>query len=159
MNYISGIYHHHIHLFRATCRKCAANVQLEMLIICPVLRTFIFHLQFFLGLFGKTKKWEAFTRLPSPITVREALSRYLDITSVPSPQFIQFLATMVSCAPGGDSHIKVMGSGGDLRNFELNPKRYQNSVLWAWSEQCFYPREVPNQLTDIYLLSSFGSIP
>ena len=91
-------------------------MQLEMLSICPVFRTFLFHLQFFLGLFGKTKKWETFTRLPSPITVREALSRYLDITSVPSPQFIQFLSTMVSCAPGRVSHIKVIGGGGGDRH-------------------------------------------
>ena len=52
----------------------------------------------FLGPLGKAKNWEPFTRLPSPTTVREALSRYLDITSVPSPQFLKFLATKVSLA-------------------------------------------------------------
>ncbi|KAJ7387219.1 hypothetical protein OS493_004191 [Desmophyllum pertusum] len=48
------------------------------------------------GLLGTTKKWEAFRRLPSPITVRKALSRYLDITSVPSPQILKFLAAMAA---------------------------------------------------------------
>ena len=45
---------------------------------------------------GTAKKWETFSRLPSPVTLRQALSRYLDITSVPSPQILKFLAAMVS---------------------------------------------------------------
>ena len=57
-----------------------------------------FFLPFLPGFLGTTKKWQPFSRLPCPITVREALSRYLDITSVPSPQIIKFLATMVSRA-------------------------------------------------------------
>ena len=48
------------------------------------------------GLVGTAKKWEQFNRLPSPITVREALTRYLDITTVPSPQFIKCLALKVN---------------------------------------------------------------
>lgn len=35
--------------------------------------------------------------------------------------------------PGGDFHIKV--TGVIVGNFVKNPKWYQNSVLWAWSEQ------------------------
>jgi len=48
---------------------------------------------------GAAKKWESFSRLPSPVTVRQALSRYLDITSVPSPQILKFLAVMVGLFP------------------------------------------------------------
>ena len=39
---------------------------------------------------------------------------------------------------GGDSHIKV--TRVIVGNFEKTPKRYQNSVLWAWSEQFFTPK-------------------
>ena len=56
----------------------------------------IFSVIFLPGLVGTAKKWEQFNRLPSPITVREALTRYLDITTVPSPQFIKFLALKVN---------------------------------------------------------------
>lgn len=61
----------------------------------PIISTSII----FSGFFGTTKKWEAFSRLPSQVTVRRALSRYLDITSAPSPQILKFLATMVSSSP------------------------------------------------------------
>ena len=38
---------------------------------------------------------------------------------------------------GGISHLKVMEV--IIRNFETTPRRYQNSVLLAWSEQFFSP--------------------
>ena len=47
------------------------------------------------GPFGKVTKWYSVNSLPNPCTLREAFSRYIDITATPSPQMINYLATLV----------------------------------------------------------------
>ena len=42
------------------------------------------------------EEWEQETRLPVPLTLRQALTYYLDITSPPTPQFLSLLAKQVS---------------------------------------------------------------
>ena len=39
--------------------------------------------------------WEPFNRLSVGCTLREALTRYLDITGVPTPQMLSYLAKLV----------------------------------------------------------------
>jgi len=43
------------------------------------------------------EEWEQDNRLPVPLTLRQALTHYLDITSPPTPQFLSLLAMQV-CA-------------------------------------------------------------
>lgn len=49
----------------------------------------------YLGILKTAKKWETYNRLPSQTTLRQALSRYLDVTSVPSPQILKALSATV----------------------------------------------------------------
>jgi len=35
------------------------------------------------------------------------------------------------------------GEGSSLKILKRTPKRYQDPVLWAWLEFCFFPQEVP----------------
>ena len=92
----------------------------------------------FPGIDGTSQKWEPFSRLPSPITVREALSRYLDITNVPSPQLIKFLATMVRFAmflhaemlwnSPMQGHWKFLGGGGGILKAKLLEQKYESKL-------------------------------
>jgi len=72
---------------------------------------------------GTAKKWEAFSRLPSPVTVRQALSRYLDITSVPSPQILKFLAVMATDQAQKEK-LEILGQGNN---------RYED---WKFGSEC-----------------------
>ena len=42
-----------------------------------------------------TEDWVQETHLPVPLTLRQALTHYLDITSPPTPQFLSLLAKQV----------------------------------------------------------------
>ena len=44
---------------------------------------------------GGPKEWQAFNRLSVACTLREALTRYLDITSIPTPQMLRYLSKLV----------------------------------------------------------------
>ncbi|XP_074635667.1 nitric oxide synthase 3-like isoform X3 [Acropora palmata] len=85
------------------------------------------------GLFGKSKEWETFARLPSPITIREALARYLDITSVPSPQLIQFLASIATIAEDKEI-LQVLAEGKN----QYEDWKFENecNILEVLQEHC-----------------------
>ena len=45
---------------------------------------------------GTFKQWAEYERLPRPISVRTALTRYLDITTPPTPIFLKQLASIAT---------------------------------------------------------------
>ena len=51
---------------------------------------------FCLGKQSRLKTWEPFHRFSPGCTLREALTRYLDLTSIPTPQMLSYLARLVS---------------------------------------------------------------
>ena len=58
-----------------------------------------------------------------------------------------------------DSHKIIKRMVALVRNFEKNPKRYQDPVLWAWLE-FFSPLRGTNSKTTHYCPTYFfGSIP
>lgn len=67
-----------------------------------------------------SNQWTLHPRLPSPVTLREALTRYLDISQPPSSAFLAALA---------DTTIKVE-EAEQLRFLASSPSHYQN-----WREQ------------------------
>lgn len=60
---------------------------------------------------GRLKVWTSVTRLPT-CSVRMALSRYLDITTPPSPDLLRLLATRAS-EPKDRERLLVLGMGGE----------------------------------------------
>ena len=49
--------------------------------------------------------WEPFNRLSVGCTLKEALTRYLDITSVPTPQMLSYLAKLVRLLDNINSYM------------------------------------------------------
>ncbi|XP_068736413.1 nitric oxide synthase 1-like isoform X2 [Montipora capricornis] len=72
---------------------------------------------------GGGKVWEPFNRLPVGCTLKEALTRYLDITSVPTPQMLSYLAKLAT-SPLEKMQLETLGKGGS---------RYKN---WALNKEC-----------------------
>ncbi|XP_028400716.1 nitric oxide synthase, brain-like isoform X2 [Dendronephthya gigantea] len=62
------------------------------------------------GPFGKVTKWYSVNSLPNPCTLREAFSRYIDITATPSPQMINYLATLAS-DEAEKKELEILGKG------------------------------------------------
>ncbi|XP_046839565.1 nitric oxide synthase, brain-like isoform X2 [Xenia sp. Carnegie-2017] len=62
------------------------------------------------GPFGKTTKWCMMSSLPNPFTLREAFSRYIDITSTPSPQILTYLSTLTS-NEAEKKELEILGKG------------------------------------------------
>ncbi|XP_032236183.1 nitric oxide synthase, brain isoform X2 [Nematostella vectensis] len=62
------------------------------------------------GPFGKTKKWTPVDRLPTPTTVREAFSRFIDIAGTPTPQILKSLASLAT-NPKDREALETLGKG------------------------------------------------
>ena len=58
------------------------------------------------------ERWVEESRMPVPVTLREALTHYLDITNPPSPQFVKLLAKHAtrSC---DQEELNELAKGGD----------------------------------------------
>nr|AAK61379.1 nitric oxide synthase [Discosoma striata] len=60
---------------------------------------------------GGGRTWESFKRLPVACTLREALTRYLDISSVPTPQMMLYLSKLAT-SPLEKLQLEALGKGG-----------------------------------------------
>ncbi len=58
------------------------------------------------------ERWVEESRMPVPVTLREALTYYLDITNPPSPQFIKLLAKHATRSTDQDE-LNELAKGGD----------------------------------------------
>lgn len=72
---------------------------------------------------GGPKEWQAFNRLSVACSLREALTRYLDITSIPTPQMLRYLSKLAT-SPLEKMQLETLGKGGS---------RYDD---WALKKEC-----------------------
>lgn len=72
---------------------------------------------------GGSKLWEPFNRLWKGCTLTDALARYLDITSVPTPQMLSYLAKLAT-NPLEKVKLETLGKGGS---------QYED---WALTKEC-----------------------
>ncbi|KAL9981801.1 hypothetical protein ACROYT_G010554 [Oculina patagonica] len=72
---------------------------------------------------GGSKVWEPFNRLSVACTLRDALTRYLDITSIPTPQMLSYLSKLAT-SPLEKMQLETLGKGGS---------RYDD---WAVKKEC-----------------------
>lgn len=70
-----------------------------------------------------TMTWKPFNRLPAGCTLTEALTRYLDITAVPTPQMLKYLA-------------KLATSTLEKMQLEALGKGYSCYEEWALQKEC-----------------------
>lgn len=98
---------------------------------------------------GGSKVWEPVSRLSVACTMREALTRYLDITSIPTPQMLSYLSKMAT-SPLEKMQLETLGKGG---------LRYED---WARSKECSIAetlREFPSvQATADLLLTQLPAL-
>eukprot|EP00794_Sanderia_malayensis_P014342 gene14341-15838_t len=78
------------------------------------------------GPFGSEKKWQSLKRFPEPFTLRQALTRYLDITSPPSPQMLLQLATQTNDAKDKQQLLEL-GKGSSIYE-DWKYAKYPNMV-------------------------------
>eukprot|EP00795_Rhopilema_esculentum_P015606 gene15605-6882_t len=94
------------------------------------------------GPFGPIKKWEVMKRLPDPCTLREALTRYLDIATPPTPQLLAQLA-MQATDQKEKEKLEELGKGSSL---------YEDWKFYRFPNLVEVLQEFPSVKADVMLI-------
>lgn len=75
---------------------------------------------------SEDENWDEERRMPVPVTLREALTYYLDISNPPSPQFLKLLAKQASSSEDQEELEKLAKGGGKYEDWKF--ERFPNMV-------------------------------